>query len=277
MKFAAKTTELVSRLMLLKKTAPPSKCAMSIATPVSDPRKVIDAEESRRLAITDGEIHFLWWFIQGSIMTPETRKALLRAYGFCERHAWVHLSVEMSFRTRHFLGPVILYQALIEKSVRAVQARQRIRFPSTLRQLQAAGPCFLCALNINHAAAGAAPPSRLDRGRDSSALRAFATSLAALWRPTVCTICAGEACEAVVSSRCRPHLLAALQLQLHKPVDVSWQQATLEELALRLARYQASFVAGADEPSDQACAALIAATGWCSGWRPLLTLLGSSG
>jgi hypothetical protein len=247
---------------------------MLIATPISDPRKVIDAEESRHLAITDGEIHFLWWFIQGSIMTPETRKALLRGYGFCERHAWVHLSVEMSFRKRHFLGPVILYHALIEKSVRAVQARQRIRFPSTPRQLQAAGPCFLCALNINHSAAGAAPPSRLDRGRDSSALRAFATSLTALWRPTVCTICEGEACEAVVSSRCRPHLLA--DLQLHKPVDLAWQQATLEELTLRLARYQASFVAGADEPSDQDRAALIAATGWCSGWHPLLTLLGSS-
>jgi hypothetical protein len=239
-----------------------------------DPRNVIDAEGSRHLAITDGEIHFLWWFIQGSIMTPETRNALLRGYGFCERHAWVHLSVEMSFRKRHFLGPVILYHALIEKSLKAIQARQRIRFPSTLRRLQAAGPCFLCALNINHAAAGAAPPSRLDRGRDSSGLRAFAASLAAFWRPGVCTICAGEATKAVVSPRCRSHLLA--DLKLHKPVNLSWQQATLEELSARLARYEASFVAGADEPSDQDRAALIAATGWCSGWRPLLMLLDSS-
>jgi hypothetical protein len=23
--------------------------------------------------LSDGEVHFLWWFIQGSIMIPETR------------------------------------------------------------------------------------------------------------------------------------------------------------------------------------------------------------
>jgi hypothetical protein len=140
---------------------------------------VSDEEQSRQLAITDGEIHFLWWFIQGSIMTPEIRNALLRGYGFCERHAWVHLSVEMSFRKRHFLGPVILYRALIERSAQAIQARRRSRL-ALFRRLQASGPCFPCELNINGAAAGAAPPARLARGRDTAGLRTFATSLAPL-------------------------------------------------------------------------------------------------
>lgn len=228
-------------------------------------------QENRDLAITDGEIHFLWWFIQGSIMTPKTRNALLRGYGFCERHAWVHLSVEMSFRKRHFLGPVILYRELIEKSVQAIHARRGRRS----RQLRAAGPCFLCALNIDHAARGAAPASRLDRGRDSSGLRDFASSLAPLWQPMVCTSCAGMPCEVAASPRCRSHLLA--DLRLRKPVDLSWQQTTLEELSARLGRYEASFVAGADAPDDQDRAALIAAAGWCSGWRPLLTLLSPTG
>jgi len=243
---------------------------VSFATPISDQRDVVDG--SRPLAITDGEIHFLWWFIQGSIMTPETRNALLRGFGFCERHAWVNLSVEMAFRKRHFLGSVILYRALVEKAVQAIQARKRRGLRSPLNRLQAAGPCFLCALNIGHAGAGAAPPARLERGRDSSGLRSFAARLAPLWLPQVCTDCANEA---GTPARCRPHLLAALKSD--NPIDLSRVGPTLQELAVRLGRYEKSFVAGEGQPSDQDRAALIAAVGWCSGWRPLLGLLRSSG
>src|SRR6266699_1062624 len=90
------------------------------------------------LAITDGEINFLWSFIQGSIMLPETRKALLRGFGFCDRHAWVHLSFEMSFRKQYLLGPVILYRALIEKAVQATHASDYVGWRSPMRRLQAA-------------------------------------------------------------------------------------------------------------------------------------------
>jgi hypothetical protein len=244
---------------------------MSTATRLSDQRDTFDARDRRHLAITDGEINFLWSFIQGSIMIPETWNALLRAYGFCERHAWVHLSVEMSFRKRHFLGPVILYRALIEKSVQAVQARQNAKLRSPIRPLRSAGPCFLCAMSINAVAAGASSRARLDRGQDSSGLCAFASDLAPLWRPDVCAVCARETCEMVAPRRCRRHLLT--DMTMRRPVDLSWQGSTLRELSERLARYQESFVAGADEPSDQDRAALIAAIGWCSGWRPLLALL----
>jgi hypothetical protein len=250
--------------------AAPLKGALpvSIAAPISDHLNAADESEPQRIAVTDGEIHFLWWFIQGSIMTPETRNAVLRGFGFCERHAWAHLRVEMAFRKRHFLGPVILYRALAEKSVQTFRARPHIALGSPLRHLQAAGPCFLCALNVDHAAAGAAPPMRLARGRDSSGLRAFAARLAEHWQPKVCAICADERNSA---SRCRPHLLA--DLKSHRAVDLSWQQDTLEELSARLARYEKSFAAGADEPIDQDRAVLISAAGWCSGWRPLLALL----
>jgi hypothetical protein len=242
---------------------------VSTPAPPSDQRETPHSRESQDLAITDGEVYFLWWFIHGSVLIPETWKALVRAYGLCERHAWVHLSVEMSFRKRHFLGPVILYRALVKKSVQAIETCQRMGLPG--RPLQARGACFLCALNIGHAEAGAAPPTRLDRGRDSSGLRSCATDLAALWRPKVCAICAGEASG---PSRCRPHLLA--DLKSHRLVDLSWQMATLEELSVQLARYEDSFVAEAEEPADQDRAALISAVGWCGGWHPLLALLGSS-
>jgi hypothetical protein len=246
---------------------------MSAATRVSDQRNTSDSGDRQHLAITDGEINFLWSFIQGSIKIPETRKALLRGFGFCDRHAWMHLSFEMSFRGQYLLGPVILYCALIEKAVQAIHAPQRFGWRSPMRRLQPAGPCFLCALDVNNLGAGTSSRTRLNRGRDSSALRAFATDLQSLWRPNVCAICAGEARE-THPRRCRPHLVTELKGQ--NAVDLSWQQNTLQQLSERLARYQKSFVAGADKPRDQDRAALISAIGWCSGWRPLLALSGSS-
>jgi hypothetical protein len=227
-------------------------------------------ERSRNLQITDGEIHFLWWFIQGSIMEADTWNALLRAYGLCERHAWAYLSVEIAFRGRHLLGPAILYRALMERTLRAIHPRQYIRRPP-IRRLKATGQCLLCELNINPAGVGAAPRARLDRGRDSSGLRSFATSLAPFWRPQVCAICAGDAQQGVASPRCRLHLLA--DANARKPVDFIWQWYSLGELSARLAKYERSFVFGADRSSDQNCAALISAIGWCGGWRPLLSLL----
>jgi len=226
--------------------------------------------ETQQLAISDGEINFLWAFIQGSIMTPETRSVLLRGFGFCERHAWIHLSVEMAFRQRHFLGPVILYRALIDKAVQAVQP-QRFASRHRIRQLRASGPCLLCALNVSRAGAGASSQARLQRGRDSTKLCAFATNLAPLWCPKVCTLCAGTAEKADALSQCRPHLLAAAKMK--KPIDLSQQRGMLQELSEHLARYERSFVAGAAEPRDYDRAALIAAIGWCCGWRPLIALL----
>jgi hypothetical protein len=56
--------------------------------------------------LTDGEIHYLYWFIQGGIMNVDTRWALRRAWGFCARHAWAALAVEMAFaRTIYWARP----------------------------------------------------------------------------------------------------------------------------------------------------------------------------
>ena len=71
--------------------------------------------------------------------------------------------------------------------------------------------------------------------------------------------------------RCRQHLLAAMKART--PVDLVAQKAMLEDLSDRVARYQRSFSAGGPKASDRDRAALIAAIGWCSGWRPLLARL----
>jgi hypothetical protein len=197
---------------------------VSTLAPPSDHPETPRSRGSWHLAITDGEAHFLW-----VIMTPETWDALLGAYGLRERHVWVHLSVEMWFRKRHFLGPVIPYRASVEQSAQAIQTCQRIglRSPRWLRRGK--GSCFLCALNTSHGGAGAAAPTRLDRGPDSSGLRSFAIDLPALWRPRVCTAaCAGEVSGL---NRCRPHLIP--DLKSHRPVSPCWTSCACDSRGAR--------------------------------------------
>jgi hypothetical protein len=227
--------------------------------------------DSQHRAITGGEVPFLRWFIHGNIITPETWKALVQAYGLCDRHVWVHLNVEMSFRKRHFLGPITHDLTLVEKSVEAIETCQGIGLRSPQRPLRGQGPCFLCALNISHAGAGAAPPTRLALGRDKSELRSFVIDLATLWRSKVGSVCV----DAVRSpSRRRPHLLA--DLTSCRVAHLFWQQATPQEPRLRFGGYEDSFVAEANPSTDQHLAVLMSRAGWCGGQHSLLTLLGNS-
>ena len=224
------------------------------------------------LAPTCAEINFLWSFIQGSITVPETWNALLRSYGLCERHAWMHIGVEMSFRDEYLLGPTILYAELIEKALCVVSRLESIGRHSFEYALRARSPCFLCAMNLrNSGPAGASPRSRLDRGRDNSTLRAFAGRLAPAWRSWLCPECAGRERAGAAPTLCRQHLIAAIRA--HGPVDISTQRNLLQDLYDHVARYQNSFLVGGPEASDQDRAALIAAIGWCSGWRLLLSQL----
>jgi hypothetical protein len=67
--------------------------------------------------LSEGEIHFHYWFIQGSIMIPETRCRLRRAWGLCERHAWGSIG---GGRARDLLADVLgaLGQAVVEPARR---------------------------------------------------------------------------------------------------------------------------------------------------------------
>ena len=49
---------------------------------------IIDSPAMGEFKLSVGEIHYLYWYIQGSIMFPEIRRDLRKAWGFCERHAW---------------------------------------------------------------------------------------------------------------------------------------------------------------------------------------------
>lgn len=248
---------------------------MSVTRRISSQRELFGASGPEPLAATDGEINFLWWFIQGSIMIPETWNALLRSYGFCERHAWIHINVEMSFRDEYLLGPTILYGELIKKSLRAINSPQRIALHSVMRRLRAAGPCLLCAMNLKNAFAGVSLQARLDQGRDNSQLWNFASKLEPIWRSSLCSDCSGRESGGTIPKRCRQHLLAAMKERT--PVDIVAQKNMLQDMSDRVARCKKSFVLGGPKASDQDSAALIAAIGWCSGWRPLLARLSREG
>jgi len=221
------------------------------------------------LPATDREIDFLWSFIQGSIMIPETWSALLRNYGFCERHAWIHIAIEMSFREQYLLGPAILYSALMEKSLRAVSVRPIVGSRFLIGRLRGTR-CLLCAMGLRGPSAGVSPKARLDRGRDTSELRSFAGKLEPLWRCVLCSDCAGHQSNGA-PKRCRQHLLAAIRAGM--PIDIDAQRNMLRILSGGLARYEGSFILGGPKASNHDRAALIAAIGWCSGWRPLLAQL----
>ena len=105
--------------------------------------------------LSDGAVHFFYWFIQGSIMFPDTRDALRGSWGFCEHHAWACLSVEMAFRDRFLLGPAILYEELLERAVRHLAIRGLLRRRRLLRAMLAKRPCMACELDIEKAGRGA--------------------------------------------------------------------------------------------------------------------------
>jgi hypothetical protein len=225
------------------------------------------------LAITEGEVNFLWSFIQGSLMNIDTWSRLLDGYGFCQRHAWVHLSVEMTFREQYLLGPTILYAALIEKALHAVSITPRVTRYFLEQKLRAGDACLLCALSITNSSPGASPRLRLCQGRDTRPLRTFASGLGRFWSDHVCDVCKNEDRNKSRAELrlCRRHLLA--EMRARRPVDLSFQQRMLHDLHDRVIRYQESFSAERPNASEQDRAALIAAVGWCSGWRPLLDLL----
>lgn len=199
------------------------------------------------------------------MINPETWASLLKGYGFCQRHAWVHLSIEMAFREEYLLGPTILYAALVERALSATRARHAF----AARRLLASEACLLCDLNIAELSRGACPQQRLVQGRDTRALMRYALDLKEFWSDNVCDVCKHDKGEI----RCRKHFVA--DLRARRPIDHLRQQETLRDLNERLIRLQESFTAGKPKVSDQDRASLIAAIGWCAGWRPLLALLNS--
>jgi hypothetical protein len=218
--------------------------------------------------LSDGEVNFLLWFIQGSIMIPETRRRLRRSWGFCSRHAWGYLGIETAFRPHHLLGPATLYEDLMGHAVTAFSASGPLVRDRLRRRLSSAGPCMLCELNVRKAGRGAAPPARIKRGRSVAALKNFAQETRNVWEPMVCGECRGT--RAVL--RCRIHLLEVLRGA--EAIDLPAHSRAVANIHDHVSAFGRSCVwehRGTDRPEDRA--AVFSAVGWLSGWRPLLALV----
>jgi hypothetical protein len=213
--------------------------------------------------LSDGEIHYLWWFIQGAIMEPDTRWRLRRAWGMCQRHAWGAVATEAAFRHGFLHGPAILYQDIMERALRAFDLGRPWQMRRLVRRLRATGPCLMCEMGLGRTSRGAARPERLAEGRDPSEILRFAENTKRYWRRTVCRRCLdGES-----SSLCRPHLVE--EASRGSVDDLAEHRTHVKSTLQHLKAYRQSFVWGYHgTETEEDRASLISAVGWCSGWGP---------
>jgi hypothetical protein len=226
------------------------------------------ARRSSVWPLSEGEIHYLWWFIQGSIMEPGIRQRLRRAWGFCGRHAWGALAVEAAFRHQYLHGPAVLYEDLVEQACRGfARALSRPARPLA-RIFRATAACSMCEERYERSGRGAAREALFEQGRDATPFLAFADVTRPHWHPTVCGRCSGEP----LAPRCRPHLVeeasqadrAAVRAHAERAQDILGHLKTYA----RSVRWECRHT-----ETDEDRAALISAVGWCSGWEPGLSLL----
>jgi hypothetical protein len=229
---------------------------------------VIRYDSGGQFKLSEGEIHYLYWYIQGSIMVPDIRKRLRRAWGFCERHAWAALLVEAGFRSSFMHGPAILYEDILGSAISALDVHGPFKNLHLRRNLRERGPCMMCEMGFGPETKGKASPDVIERGGDSSNLRVFAEKTKKYWKRAVCGRCFGQ--ESFY--RCRKHLIE--DASNGSLGDIPSHRDVIDYIFEHLVIYARSFrweCKGTDTEEDRA--ALISAVGWCSGWSPLLSIL----
>jgi hypothetical protein len=229
---------------------------------------IMDAPKKENFVLSEGEIHFLWWFIQGSIMSAGTRGQLRKAWGLCDRHAWGFIQIDAAFRRGWMHGPAVLYLDLMEQAWAAINFQRPFQRGRIIKRIKNKGPCLMCDCGFGPDTIGKAQEQVIRRGRDFSELKKFARETHEHWRKTVCGKCAGNES----AQRCRTHLIA--DLSSGSIVDFETHYRLLENLLYHVRLYANSFrweFQGTETEEDKA--ALISAVGWCSGWKSLFSIL----
>jgi hypothetical protein len=234
------------------------------------PRAILGSSPPRLedLRPSHGEVHFLWFFIQGSIMVPDTRARLRRAWGMCQRHSFTFLAVDAAFRHGYLHGPALLYEDLMGRALAAFNLHGPLQEIRVAYRLRNTGPCLMCELGYSSTSHGMASREMFEQGRDLTEIRAFAETTSFYWRKIVCGRCAQDETR----PRCRVHLREELTLGKAKLRE---HRTLVQYITEHMGRYARSFrweCRGTDTMEDRA--ALIGAVGWCSGWQPWLSLIG---
>lgn len=239
--------------------------------PVDPPYKIKDLPINKDFQLSEGEIHYLYWFIQGSIMVPDIRHRLRRAWGFCERHAWGYLLVEASFYRGYMHGAALLYEDLMSPALSAFPVQGPMKNWRLVRNLNSKGPCPMCEMGFGPQSKGMARPELIEKGRDATELVELARKTEAYWVKTICGRCA----ESGSFNRCRRHLIE--DILTGKVERYSEHISFVEYIFGHLCRYHRSFrleFQGTETQED--IAALISAVGWCSGWKTFLSIYGKT-
>lgn len=219
-------------------------------------------------SLSDGEVDFLWWFIQGSIMDADVRARLNAHWGMCPRHALGFFIVEAAFRPHLIHGSTILYNSLMRKAEELVARHGLLKIaPDGLirHYLRESGPCHMCSLGYGPASRGNAPVDRLAQGHNLANALLFATQNRKGWVRHVCGKCSGGSSPVL----CRLHLIDAMEH--NAGLDFSAHIAAIRDIAAHLSRFDRSFRWDSrDTDTDEDRGALLAAIGWCGGWQEIL-------
>lgn len=220
------------------------------------------------LPLSQGEVHFLWWFIQGSIMSPSTREQLWNGWGMCERHAWGFILVEAAFREGYMHGPAILYEDLMNRARAAFVIRGPMQAWRIMRTIRAKGPCLMCEMEYGPHSKGSIDAARVRKGRDPTELQAFTRKTKPYWHRALCGRCAGNNS----AQRCRRHLIQEIARGMIR--DLSPHAALVDDIAKHIKIYARSFCHGYHgTETDEDAAALMSAVGWCTGWKTFLSIM----
>lgn len=217
--------------------------------------------------LSSGEVHWYWYFMQGSIMNPITRHQLRDSWGFCSRHMVGWLLIESAFRHNYFHGPSILMEDLIGRAQNCF-FRYQVPFIVALR-LRNKKICLGCDLGFNSGTNGYATEEMLTRSRDVSYLTRFAGETELYWSKFVCPRCLGNADAGML---CRTHLIQELLQNNYSSIDM--QEAFIRYLFEQLAIYSRSFRWECRGTETTECkASLISAAGWLGGWAEWINLI----
>jgi len=225
-------------------------------------KQITPAYHDTHELLSDGEIYYLWYFMQGTIMNPFVRSQLRRSWGFCQRHYLAWLIVESSFHHNFMHGPSILMADLIELA-RNCLTRNRLPWLAAMH-LRGRKDCFMCALGYNLQSKGYAMDKTLARGREVDYLLQFADETELYWRDFICPRCNDDK-NNVGGVLCRLHLVQEI---LHNGyTHISREREFIRYLAEQIKLFARSFRwEFRSTETDESRAALILATGWTGGW-----------
>lgn len=193
------------------------------------------------------------------------REATLASWGLCEEHAF-GLLIAVVRDERLSYPTAVLYVELLERALAAMTAGGPLAGLQVRRKLKTTGICPMCRPGVAEHAGRSGSPGGGDEAT-TGPLRDLLRRSQGYWRPLACPRCLGIH----EGTLCREHLRAALPF-----ASLADARAGLGNIARKLIAYSRSFRdGGSSGPTVEERAGLVAAIGWCAGWRELATVISS--